>query len=101
MTEIVFRMLPIFTMIGMGGLFVRQGWFTSDGLPVLNRSVMNACISVLLFSGVINGGYQRANVIRLSPKDVLGFISIDAPVFRFTEVRRAQCNIRDPKSGMA
>lgn len=56
MIEIVPLMLPIFTMIGMGGLFVRQGWFPSDGLPVLNRFVMNACIPVLLFSAVINGG---------------------------------------------
>lgn len=56
MIEIVSLMLPIFTMIGMGSLFVRQGWFPSDGLPVLNRFVMNACIPVLLFSAVINGG---------------------------------------------
>jgi len=56
MIEIVILMLPIFTMIGMGCLFVRQGWFPHDGLPVLNRFVMNACIPVLLFSAVINGG---------------------------------------------
>lgn len=56
MIEIISLMLPIFTMIGMGSLFVRQGWFPSDGLPVLSRFVMNACIPVLLFSAVINGG---------------------------------------------
>lgn len=56
MIEIVTLMLPIFTMIGMGCLFVRQGWFPLDGLPFLNRFVMNACIPVLLFSAVINGG---------------------------------------------
>ncbi|MDD9908638.1 MAG: AEC family transporter [Ahrensia sp.] len=56
MIEIVSLMLPIFTMIGMGALFVRQLWFPPDGLPVLNRFVMNVCIPVLLFSAVINGG---------------------------------------------
>jgi predicted permease len=55
MTDVLFLMLPIFTMIGIGSLFVSRRWFPADGLPVLNRFVMNACIPVLLFSAIANG----------------------------------------------
>ncbi len=56
MLEVVTLMMPIFLMIGIGALFVRVGWFPASGLPILNRFVMNACIPVLLFSAVANGG---------------------------------------------
>ena len=55
MTDVLLLMLPIFTMIAIGSLFVWRGWFSADGLPMLNRFVMNACIPVLLFSAVTNG----------------------------------------------
>lgn len=55
MIHVLLLMLPIFTMIGIGSLFVSRGWFPADGLPVLSRFVMNACIPVLLFSAITNG----------------------------------------------
>lgn len=55
MTDVVLLMLPIFTMIAIGSLFVWRGWFATEGLPVLNRFVMNACSPVLLFSAITNG----------------------------------------------
>lgn len=55
MTHILLLMLPIFTMIAIGSFFVSRGWFSKDGLPVLNQFVMNACIPVLLFSAITNG----------------------------------------------
>lgn len=55
MTDVIYLMLPIFTMIAMGSLFVSRGWFPADGLPVLSQFVMNACIPVLLFSAIANG----------------------------------------------
>lgn len=55
MTDVLLLMLPIFTMIAIGSLFVWRGWFPTEGLPVLNRFVMNACIPALLFSAITNG----------------------------------------------
>lgn len=55
MIDVLLLMLPIFTMIAIGSLFVSRGWFPADGLPILNRFVMNACIPVLLFSAITNG----------------------------------------------
>lgn len=55
MVDVILLMLPIFAMIAIGSLFVLQGWFPTDGLPILNRFVMNACIPVLLFSAITNG----------------------------------------------
>ena len=55
MIDVLVLMLPIFTMIAVGSLFVWRGWFPAEGLPVLNRFVMNACIPVLLFSAITNG----------------------------------------------
>ncbi len=55
MTDVLLLMLPIFTMIAIGSLFVSRGWFPADGLPILSRFVMNACIPVLLFSAIANG----------------------------------------------
>lgn len=55
MTDVLLLMLPIFTMIAIGGLFVWRGWFPTEGLPILNRFVMKACIPVLLFSAIANG----------------------------------------------
>ncbi|PUB08462.1 hypothetical protein DFP92_1329 [Yoonia sediminilitoris] len=55
MIDVLLLMLPIFTMIAIGSLFVWRGWFPAHGLPRLNRFVMNACIPVLLFSAISNG----------------------------------------------
>lgn len=55
MTDVILLMLPIFAMIAIGSLFVWRGWFPTEGLPVLNKFVMNACIPVLLFSAITNG----------------------------------------------
>ena len=55
MIEVVTLMLPIFAMIAIGSLFVSSGWFPAEGLPFLNRFVMNACIPALLFSAIANG----------------------------------------------
>ncbi|MGH1370145.1 MAG: AEC family transporter [Maritimibacter sp.] len=55
MTEVLLLMLPIFTMIAIGSLFVWRGWFPTEGLSVLNKFVMNACIPALLFSAITNG----------------------------------------------
>ena len=55
MTNVVLLMLPIFTMIAIGSLFVWRGWFPTEGLSVLNKFVMNACIPALLFSAITNG----------------------------------------------
>ena len=54
MFEILALLAPIGLLIGMGFTFLRFGWFPVDGLPVLNRFVMNACVPVLLFSAVSN-----------------------------------------------
>lgn len=55
MIHVILLMLPIFTMIAIGSLFVSRRWFPRDGLPVLNQFVMNACIPALLFSAITNG----------------------------------------------
>lgn len=55
MTNVLLLMLPIFTMIAIGSLFVWRGWFPTEGLSVLNKFVMNACIPALLFSAITNG----------------------------------------------
>lgn len=55
MSAVLLLMLPIFIMIAIGSLFVWRGWFPAEGLPVLNRFVMNACIPVILFSAITNG----------------------------------------------
>ena len=55
MPEILLLMLPIFTMIAIGSLFVSRGWFPVDGLPILNQFVMKACIPVLLFAAITTG----------------------------------------------
>ena len=52
MIDIIILMLPIFSMIAIGSLFLHQGWFPPEGLPILNKFVMNACIPALLFSAV-------------------------------------------------
>ena len=56
MPEILLLMLPIFTMIAIGSLFVSRGWFPMDGLPILSQFVMKACIPVLLFAAITNSG---------------------------------------------
>lgn len=67
MTDILVLMLPIFAMIAIGSLFLWRRWFPTEGLPILNRFVMNACIPVLLFSAIINGqslaGFAWLNAI--------------------------------------
>lgn len=55
MTDVLLLMLPIFSMIAIGSLFVWRGWFPTEGLSVLNKFVMNACIPALLFSAITNG----------------------------------------------
>lgn len=56
MAEILALLAPIGLLIGTGVAFVRFGWFPAEGLPVMNRFVMNACIPVLIFSAVSSGG---------------------------------------------
>lgn len=55
MLDVFLLMMPIFTMIAIGSLLVWRGWFPPEGLPILNRFVMNACIPALLFSAITNG----------------------------------------------
>lgn len=54
--EILTLLAPIGLLIGTGVAFVRFGWFPAEGLPVMNRLVMNTCIPVLIFSAVSSGG---------------------------------------------
>lgn len=56
MSGLLQLVLPVFLMIGIGAAFVRFGLFPQEGLPALNRFLMNACIPVLLFSAVGSGG---------------------------------------------
>ena len=55
MSDVLQLMMPIMAMIAIGSLFVSLRWFPTEGLPILNRFVMNACIPVLLFSAITNG----------------------------------------------
>lgn len=55
MLEILTLMAPIGLLIATGIGFVRFGLFPAEGLPVMNRFVMNACIPVLLFAAVTRG----------------------------------------------
>lgn len=55
MADLLALILPIFMMIGVGAAFVRFGLFPAEGLAVLNRFMMTACIPVLMFSAVTNG----------------------------------------------
>lgn len=52
--EVLLSMLPIFTMIAIGSLFVLRVWFSAGGLPILNRFAMSARIPVLLSSAITN-----------------------------------------------
>lgn len=56
MAEILTLLAPIGLLIGTGVAFVRFGWFPAEGLPVMNRFIMNACIPVLIFSALSSGG---------------------------------------------
>lgn len=55
MLTIIGITFPIYAMIGLGYVLIRQRWFTRDELTILGRYVLNIALPALVFGAVTTG----------------------------------------------